>query len=221
MKVKLKAWWRTVRPGILAPILYPLVLGIGRSLRLKVVGFDPFVNPDEALVFAGWHGKSMVPAVYFRQRGYYVIISHSRDGEIQNGVFTRFGFKAIRGSSGRGGVKALIESVRVLKEGARMALTPDGPRGPSGVVQDGIIMMAQKSGAGMVPVGVAARPCWHVKTWDRYMVPVPFSRTVLIFGEPLYVARTANRDEMEMARLQLQTEIHRIQAEAERLVEQG
>lgn len=219
--MKLKAWWRTVRPAVLAPIVYPIVLALGRSLRLRVEGFDPMAEPETPYVFAGWHGQSLVPAVFFRKLGYYVIISHSRDGEIQNGIFSRFGFRVIRGSSGRGGVKALIDSVKVLKEGARMALTPDGPRGPSGVVQDGIIVMSQKSGVGIVPVGVAAIPCWRVRTWDRYLVPCPFARTVLLFGEPIYVDAKANREELELARLKLQTEIHRTQAEAERLVASG
>ncbi|MGC5340985.1 DUF374 domain-containing protein, partial [Escherichia coli] len=77
---------------------------------------------------------------------------------MQNRVFTHLGFKVIRGRTGRGGVRAAVEAIKTLRSGATMAMTPDGPRGPSAVLQDGVIFMAQKSGAALVPVGISARP---------------------------------------------------------------
>jgi lysophospholipid acyltransferase (LPLAT)-like uncharacterized protein len=143
-----------------------------------------------------------------------VIISHSKDGDMQTRIFQRFGYQVIRGSSKRGGVQALIEAIRVLKKGDSMCITPDGPRGPTGIVQDGVVMMAQKSGCALVPVATYAKPAWFAPTWDRYMAPLPFSRAVFLVGEPLYVPADASSELTEQIRLKLESEIHRLQAEA-------
>jgi lysophospholipid acyltransferase (LPLAT)-like uncharacterized protein len=170
---------------------------------------------DSKLIFCGWHGRSFAFSDYFRQRGWYVIISHSSDGEMQNRVFKKLGYKVIRGSTGRGGVRAAVEAIRALKEGGTMAMTPDGPRGPSGVVQGGVMLMAQKSGAGLIPVGISARPRIVAKSWDKYIIPLPFSKILMIFGEPIYVPLKATEEEIEAVRLQLESEIHRLEQLAE------
>ena len=97
-----------------------------------------------------------------------------------------------------------------------MAITPDGPRGPSGIVQGGAMTIAQKSGAKLVPVGISARPRYLVKSWDRYLVPYIFGRGILIFGEPLTVPRDATEEEVEQVRLKLESECHRLQDEADK-----
>lgn len=216
----LKAYWRKIRPGILAPIVYRLALMIGKSLRLQTPGYEQYLHRPEPIIFAGWHGRSFIAPTLFRNRGYYVLVSLSRDGEMQNEIFSRFGFKTIRGSTGREGLKALVESIKVLKSGAKMALTPDGPRGPSGEVQEGILAMAQKSGALVVPVGVAANPCWIMhKSWDKYMVPKPFARAVMMFGDALTIPSNATKEELEQFRLRIEAEMHRTQAAAEALLD--
>jgi len=182
------------------------------SLRYKV---DKLPVESKA-IYCGWHGRSITFANFFRKRGWWVIISHSSDGEIQRRIFERFGYQIIRGSTGRGGERALVEAIRVLRDGGTMAMTPDGPRGPSGVVQGGVMKMAEKSGAALVPVGISARPRVLVKSWDRYMIPSPLARCVIMFGEPLYVPDKASKEQVEEVRLKLESEIHRVQAEAER-----
>ena len=97
-----------------------------------------------------------------------------------------------------------------------MAFTPDGPRGPSGVVQDGILTMAMKSGAALVPVGVSASRRKLVKTWDRYLVPGFFARCLMIFGDPLYLPADASPEQIAEVRERLQAEMHRLEEEAER-----
>lgn len=214
----MKRWWRAVRPGILPPIVYLLARLIGMTVRIKTVGYEKVQDLAMGTIFAGWHGRTFVPANFFRGKGVWTIISQSRDGEMQNRIFKRFGFNTIRGSTGRGGVKAAIESIRVLSEGNVMAFTPDGPRGPSGVVQGGIMLMAKKSGAALVPVGVSAKPRWLAPTWDRYMLPMPFSRAVMVFGEPLYVLADATEAAVEEVRLRLELELHRLEREADQMV---
>lgn len=193
--------------------IYLLVRGIGATLRIQVEGWSEVAARPGGKILAGWHGRTFVAAIFFRGRGVWTIISQSRDGEMQNRIFRRLGFHTIRGSTGRGGVRAIVEAIRVLREGATMAFTPDGPRGPSGVVQEGIVMMAMKSGACIVPVGVSARRRRLVGTWDRYMVPGFFSRCLMIFGEPIEAPADGDA---EAIRLRLEIEMHRLEAEAER-----
>ncbi len=214
----MRNWWRGVRPGLLAIPIYYIARLIGTTLRLKTSGFEIIRDLSGGKILAGWHGRTFIATRLLRNLGVWTIISHSRDGEMQNRIFTKFGFRTIRGSSGRGGVRAAVEAIRVLRSGATMAFTPDGPRGPSGIVQEGIMLMAQKSGAALIPVGVSANPRWLVKSWDRYMVPKPFAKAIMIFGDPIFVAANADEDELEQARLRLQREIHRLEAEAEKAV---
>ena len=211
----MKRRWRAIRPRILPKIGLMIVGFLAKTVRVHVEGYDQYRHLERGVIFAGWHGKTLIPAMFFRNQGVWTIISRSRDGEMQNEIFTKLGFKTIRGSTGRNGAKAAAESIRVLKKGEVMAFTPDGPRGPSGIVQPGVVLMAKKSGAALVPVGVSATRKWHAPTWDSYMVPLPFSKSVMVFGEPLFVSRDASDEEAELARKKLEEEIHKVQARAD------
>ncbi len=203
------------KPIWLWKTIYAVVRGIGMSLRIKVEGEERWKGKG-AMIFSGFHGRSFIFSQRYRNQGWWVIISNSNDGDMQTYLFGRLGFPAIRGSTNRGGVRAAVEAIRTLKSGNSMAMTPDGPKGPSGVVQGGVMTMAVKSGAGLVPVGISARPSFRVKSWDRYLIPLPFARAIVIFGDPIYVAKHATEAEIEAARLKLETEIHRLESEADR-----
>lgn len=211
----MKAWWRRVRPYVLSNAVYTVARCIGVTLRIQPVGWEAVKDLPVGRIYTGWHGRSFIPANFFKGRGVWCIISHSKDGEMQTRIFGRFGFQVIRGSTGRGGERALVESIRVLRKGDEMAITPDGPRGPAGVVQGGVMLMAKKTGAALVPVGSSSRRGWYAPTWDRYLVPGFFSRAVFIFGEPIYVPKDATDDEVEALRQRLEAAIHDVQARAE------
>lgn len=214
--MSLKQWWRNVRPYVLSSLIYGLARTLGRTIRLEVQGFEKVKDLPHGKIYAGWHGVTLIPANFLKGRGAWVIISHSRDGEMQSRIFSKFGFQIIRGSTGRGGERALVESIRVLRKGGEMAMTPDGPRGPSGVVQPGVVMMARKSGAALIPVGISAKPAWRAPTWDRYLVPYPFAKGIFAFGEPIYLSENADEEEQERVRLQLEEAIHAMQTDVER-----
>jgi lysophospholipid acyltransferase (LPLAT)-like uncharacterized protein len=211
----MKRRWRNVRPYVLAPIVYALVRLIGWTLRIETRGYERVASLPGSRIMAGWHGRTLLAALFFKGQGLVTIISQSKDGEMQDRIFRWFGFRTIRGSTGRGGVTALRESIEALRRGAVMAFTPDGPRGPSGVVQLGIVLMAKRSGAAIVPVGVAATRFWTAPTWDRYMVPKPFSRCLMVFGEPVTVSPKADDAELERTRAEFEAEMHRLQSLAE------
>ena len=201
-----------IKKTVLAKIAVGLIRTISTTLRLELLGWEQYANSDQKLIFCGWHGKSFIFANQFRRRGYWVIISNSNDGDIQDKVFRALGFRTIRGSTGqdRGGIKAALQGIQSLKDGGTMAITPDGPRGPSKVVQGGVMLMARKSGARLVPVGISAQRAWYAGSWDSYMFPMPFSKARMIFGEPILVPEKASEEDVEAIRLTFENEIERL-----------
>lgn len=210
-----------MRPRVLAFLIWLVARAIGVTLRLKVLNFEQVlerVRQGKGAVLLTWHGRSFIPANVFRGRGFWAIISHSRDGEIQNHIFRRFGFRIIRGSTGRGGVRAALEAARRVSEGGILAFTPDGPRGPSRQMQEGALFIAQKSGCPIIPAGVAAHPCKLLPTWDRYMIPAPFAQAVFIFGEPIEVLEGVSEAQLEQLRQKVEERINALEEQAEQMV---
>lgn len=214
----MKKKWRALRPILLSKAIYVVARSIGLSTRLRTYGWEEVKDLQGGRIFAGWHGRSMIPANFFKGMGFWAIISLSNDGEMQSRIFRSFGFRILRGSTGRGGAGALIESIKVLRKGDSMAITPDGPRGPIEVVQPGIMLMAKKSGCALIPVGSSAKRAFYAPTWDNYLVPWLFSRTSFVFGEPIYVPEDASDEEVECIRLQMEEAIKAAQAMAEILL---
>lgn len=208
------SWWHERKPKVLGWIVYHFVRALGSTYRIRIEGKERFHLPGST-IFLIWHGRTLIVGNVFRKLRLFVIISHSRDGEMQAGIFRRMGYQIIRGSTGRGGERALVESIRALRGGGSMAITPDGPRGPSGVVQGGALMMAKKSGSRIVPVGAAAAPRTLIKSWDKFLVPWPFARGVVISGEPVFIPPDADEAKIESIRLQLEETLNRLQEEAE------
>ena len=204
-------------------LLYWVARLIACTLRLRVIGEERVRALEAAgkgVILVTWHGRTLIPITRFRGRGYWAIISTSRDGEYQNRIFRRFGFQTVRGStSARGAVQAALTMVRHLKGGAILAFTPDGPRGPSRQVQPGAIFLAQKSGCPIIPAGISARPRKLTRAWDRYLVPLPFARAALIYGEPIYIPPDAKGEEEQRRWAErVGAAIDALEAEAERMV---
>lgn len=214
-------WWQRLRPRVLGFIVWSLARAIGLSLRLKVLNFEQVLErarQGKGAVLVTWHGRSFIPANVFRGRGFWAIISLSRDGEIQNHIFRRFGFRIIRGSTGRGGIRAALEAARRVAEGGILAFTPDGPRGPNRQVQPGALFIAQKAKCPIIPAGVAAYPRKLLPTWDRYMIPLPFARGVFIFGEPIDVPEDLSEQQFEQLRQKVEQAINTLEELAEQMV---
>ncbi|MGC8784175.1 MAG: lysophospholipid acyltransferase family protein [Armatimonadota bacterium] len=214
-------WWQRLRPRVLGFIVWSIARAIGASLRLKVLNFEQVLErakEGKGAVLVTWHGRSFIPANVFKGRGFWAIISLSRDGEIQNHIFRRFGFRIIRGSTGRGGIRAALEAARRVAEGGILAFTPDGPRGPNRQVQPGALFIAQKAKCPIIPAGVAAYPRKLLPTWDRYMIPLPFARGVFIFGEPIDVPEDLSEQQFEQLRQRVEQAINRLEELAEQMV---
>ncbi len=204
---------RARRMGGLAYALARLIFWTLRVTFENEAGLD---TGGKGAIFVTWHGRSLLPANVFRNKGYWALISLSNDGEMQNVVFQKFGFQTIRGSTGRGGVRGALQMARQVKEGGVLAFTPDGPRGPTHKVQHGVILMAEKSGAPIIPLGISANRRWLMRSWDSYMLPKPFARAYFLVGEPIYVPPNLNEAGREAVAAQVEIAINRLEREAER-----
>lgn len=189
-----------IRTEIIFRILWLISTAIAASVRYKIEGWEKLekiVADGKGGLILPWHGVTILPIYYCRNMGFYSIVSLSNDGDLQNRLLQSRGFQTIRGSSARHGIRALLEGVRCLLDGKVMAITPDGPKGPNKKVHPGTVHLAQRSGCPVLPVGVACRPCKRLHSWDSHMIPLPFSKAVITFGDPLYIAQ--GEDESEAA----------------------
>lgn len=171
----------------------------------------------EPVLYAFHHGDQALLYHAFRQKRIVILSSLSRDGEIQAQILKRLGYGVIRGSSHRRGARALLEMARWIEEGWNAALAVDGPRGPARIVKPGIVTLAQRTQRPIVP-GVA-RARWRKilwRTWDRYQVPFPFTRAVILLGDPIDVEPNGDADYRETIRKRLEERLSALSEEAER-----
>lgn len=165
--------------------------------------------PNERYIGALWHNRLLLfPFVlkrYLPARQGAALISTSRDGAILADLVERFGFEVVRGSSSKKGASAIRRLAEVIASGRDAVITPDGPRGPAYQLGQGIVFLAQQSGAQVVPVNMEYSGCWRLKSWDRFILPKPFSKVRVIFGPPHRVASTRTDEEFEHERQRLQS----------------
>lgn len=194
--------------------------------RWRVVGEAvpaAFWAREEAFILAFWHGRLlMMTRCWPGGRDFRMLISQHADGEIISGAIGRLGLGAVRGSSRRpgkgrdkGGVAALRALVKLLKGGVSVGIAPDGPRGPRMRAGEGVVAAARLSGAAVLPAACACSPRRLLPTWDRFQIPFPFARGVIVWGEPLRVGRD---DDEAAARLRIEAAIAAATREADRLV---
>jgi lysophospholipid acyltransferase (LPLAT)-like uncharacterized protein len=167
-------------------------------------------------ILAFWHSRFvMMPYVYPGDR-IAVLSSTHADSRLLADVLRRFGFTVAEGSSSRGGAAGLRTMLRLARDGHDLGITPDGPKGPPREAKPGVIAVARMAGIPIVPVSFSARPARRLGSWDRTLLPLPFSRGRYLFGEPIHVPREANREQQEALRLAVQTELDRLTDELDR-----
>lgn len=214
----MKAFWRKHRSKLSILIGYPILSLLMATVRIRHHHRERSVGLEQSQILCGLHARGIMAGFVFKRLAYWVLVSLSRDGEMQNKLYMKLGYRTVRGSTGRGGVKATIEAIRLLKTSREvLVIAVDGPRGPRGIVQEGAILMAKKSGCALMPVGMSCNPRWNLKTWDHYTLPKPFCRCEVVYGEPIFVPANADEATFEAVRKQLQEAIHAAEAEANRL----
>ena len=174
-----------------------------------------FIDRGQPVIYALWHGRLLPLTYYHRGRGIAAIISRSEDGEYIARVVEGWGYSTVRGSTSRGGSSALRGLVKAARDGRSLAITPDGPRGPRQRLQPGVITVAQLTGLPIVPLAGGCTRAWWPGSWDRFLVPKPFSRVTVLYGEPRFVPRDAGATELEAHRRTLESELNAMIAEVD------
>ncbi len=193
-----------------------LVKAICVTLRVHVVrgGIEQTVRARRVnVIYAFWHSHLLYLMYRYRGRGVYILVSQSRDGDVLSRILRRFGLPTIRGSSSRGGRRSLLELVRRARAGASVGIAPDGPRGPRHRAQSGIVALARLTEVPIIPVAVGARWKIECRSWDRLLLPLPGSRVVVAYGEPVVVPSDADAEVLEQKRQELEGKLLKLSEE--------
>lgn len=186
---------------------------LGATWRYEVVRDPAYAAAEssrEPLVYAFWHSAILPMAVLRRDEGIAVLVSRHRDGELITRVIEGLGYVTARGSSTRGGDAGVREMLAWAERGRHLAVTPDGPRGPREQAKDGVVYLTERSRRRLVPIAVAARSVWVLRSWDGFRIPKPFARVRVAYGAPLGLSEQGNeamltRFERELTDLTQQT----------------
>jgi len=191
---------------------------LGKSLRIDWVGEEnliPIRKTNKNIIYAFWHGRMFILAYSHRWQKIHILISQHRDGEYITRIIHRLGFVSVRGSTTRGGSKAIFEMCDKVASGYDVGVTPDGPKGPRFKVQPGTIYMAQRSGLPIIPITASAKKRWTLSTWDGFIIPKPFSRAVVMLGEPTHVPSESSPEELERIRIDCERKMQELTEKAD------
>jgi lysophospholipid acyltransferase (LPLAT)-like uncharacterized protein len=216
-----RASWRQ---RLVARLVFLLIRGLAATLRFRTPeGSERFGMPGkDRFIFAIWHNRlAMALIIYNRyvrrrnpSRRMAAIVSASRDGGLLAHILLLFGVHPVRGSTSRRGPQALRELTTCAEKGMDLAITPDGPRGPAYVVQDGVISLGQLTGLPILPVSCVLKPKAELKSWDRFQIPFPFATCEVRVGELVRVPRGASEEERKILRQELEATIRGLSQES-------
>ena len=187
--------------------------------EIESIGKDQAVSrlmDSGGYIAAIWHSRILIFGYIYRHTPAAVLVSRSEDGEIIARVLKSQGFDPVRGSTNRGGLRALAVLIKRVRRGQTAVITPDGPRGPRYRVQPGVITLAKKTGVPILPMTYSAAHRHVFASWDRFLLPRPFTRCRVVYGKPVYVPEKAGPKAEEKGRIQLESELRRITEEADR-----
>ena len=207
------------RLGIIAAdwAFYLLIRTVCSTIRFTSIRediLDRLEAQNKYPIYSAWHDRIFLGSYYLRNRGLVFLVSQSFDGEYISRTLLRFGFGIVRGSSTRGGTKALVEAVRAMREGNPAGFTVDGPKGPRYVAKAGPVLLARKTGNPLLPFIIVPRRFVTINSWDKLQIPVPFTKGCAIYAEPITVEGDDD-DVIEAHRQKLQDALDKLVEEAE------
>ena len=197
-----------------AGLVFPLLIrAVGATLRFRVEGqehWDEAAREGALPIYTFWHDRIFAGTYFFRGRRIVIMTSQSFDGEYIARFIQRLGYGAVRGSSTRGGVGALVELTRLVRRGCPAGFSIDGPRGPRHVAKLGAVLLAKKTGQPVLPFGVNPERFWRLPSWDGMQIPKPFSRVRVRFAPPIDVPHDADEATLDACRDELQRALERV-----------
>ena len=212
---------RQFQAAAIAALGVPVVEALGGTYHWRSSGahhYDDVIAGGRQPILALWHGRILAATLFFRDRGIVAMTSENFDGEWVARLMNRFGYRAARGSTSRGGARALAQLKREMAHGSAAAFTVDGPRGPARHVQPGAVWLASATGNPIVPFHIEASRFWTVKSWDRHQVPKPGSDVGVVIGAPIDVPAGADEPTIEVWRAELERALLDLEARASALL---
>ncbi len=195
-----------VVPAVASWLIWVLTYLLSSTIRWTFIGKENFdiIMSNTGAVAVFWHGEMLMLPYTHRHKKVAIIISKSKDGDIATAVINRFGFDAVRGSSSRGAESAILATMELLKNKYTIGLAGDGPKGPYHVMKPGPIWFAQKMNMPLIPVTARFKHYVQLKSWDRFLIPMPFTKAVAIYGEPLSMQGLQRREGMHLVQQRME-----------------
>jgi lysophospholipid acyltransferase (LPLAT)-like uncharacterized protein len=218
-RVRALPWSRRMQIPVIAALVYSVIRTLGPTLRYEVLGWhhaEGVYASGRQCIWSFWH-RVIIPVAWWRRNcGVVVMNTTAFDGQWTRKVIEWLGFGTAQGSSSRGGLRGLAVMARRLREGRDCAFTIDGPRGPRYVAKPGPVMLARKTGCPVMVFHIEVdRGKTFEKTWDHFLLPMPFARTVMVFAPPIYVPAHADAEMLEAKHAEMQRELERMRDIAE------
>ena len=179
------------------------------------------LQEGKPVIWALWHGRHFILVDRFKnftmksRQHWCVMASQSRDGELLAQILARCGCQTVRASSSKGATAGFLQLISIMEQGYDTVIAVDGPRGPREQVKSGVVLLAQKTGAPIIPISASAKRYKQLSSWDKYLIPFPFTQAVAVIGNPISIPIDANHDQLESARLRLEQELNLITKEAD------
>jgi len=218
LKTSIKSPHRSFKYVIVSNLIYMASVFLGWTTRTKIYKTKEFEDYDRTgknYIYAIWHNQQAFLLYPYRGQKVCVLISLSKDGEFIARVLPKFGMKAVRGSTSKGGAGALRNLIDLSQAGYHPMITPDGPRGPVYKVQQGVMYLAQKTGLPIVPVGCGLSNKITVNSWDKMRIPLPFGKCALVYGKMIFIDKDTDKAKIKLA---LEQELNAATMKAEQLV---
>jgi len=181
----------------LLPYYLKILMKTSRVIYLNKEYIEPYLEEKKPFILSLWHCNAFTGPILIRDMDLYILISQSRDGELINHIVKRFNNHSVRGSSSKGGIQALKVLIKIAREGKRILITPDGPRGPAFKLQPGIITLASQTGIPIIPFHHESIKQKKAKSWDAMRIPALFNTIIVSYGEPIFIPPNLDEQNFE------------------------
>jgi len=195
-----------------------LIILIGKLSVIKILGRhhpERLKEKKVPFIYVLWHGRILIPTYVHRDEGIIPMVSLHADGEMIAQAIHKLGYRTVRGSSTRGGIKAFHDMVDVLNRGGIGVMIPDGPTGPRHFLKPGTLYIAQQAGAHLLPVSFAAKRKIQFNSWDKFVVPLPCSKSVVMYGNPIKIPKKLSQEQLEQLRKKFEEEMIQLEKKAD------